>query len=167
MSSRSPGASDRRRNRLLQELVHDPYQAKNKLPEPCVCPVCNAVFTRGRWQWAESWPADSQKHICQACCRIRDNYPAGVIALTGAFAEAHKAELINLARNEERAEISEHALHRILRIEEHPGTVIVKTTDVHLPRRIADAVHHAYKGELHVTYDPEGYLFRAIWRRNN
>ena len=41
------------------------------------CPACNAVFKDGRWQWAESWPADAHKETCQACHRTKDNYPAG------------------------------------------------------------------------------------------
>src|SRR5262245_39806821 len=96
-----------RRDRLIQEMVHDPYQAKRKLPEPTVCPICKAVFQEGRWNWAESWPLDSAQEVCQACNRASDNYPAGIITLKGGFAQRRKAELLNLARHHEALENAE------------------------------------------------------------
>ncbi len=44
-------AKQGRQDRLIQENVHDPYMAKLKLPEPTLCPACQAVFRGGRWQW--------------------------------------------------------------------------------------------------------------------
>jgi hypothetical protein len=154
-----------RKDRLMHEHIHDPYKTKHKLPEPTFCPNCKAVFRDGRWCWADSWPADAHQELCQACHRTRDDYPAGIITLTGVFALAHKDELIQLARHHEQQENSEHPLHRIMRIEENPDSIVIKTTDLHLPRRIADALHHAYKGERALHYDEEGYLIRVNWRR--
>ena len=48
-------------------------------------------------------------------------------------------ELINLARNEEAAEKSEHPLNRIASIEQVDAGIVIKTTDIHLPRRIGEA----------------------------
>ncbi|MDP6980799.1 MAG: hypothetical protein QF570_19725 [Myxococcota bacterium] len=39
-----------RRDRLIQEHRHDPYQARAKLKEPSVCSGCQAAFHNGRWQ---------------------------------------------------------------------------------------------------------------------
>ena len=156
-----------RKDRLIHEHVHDPYKTKHKLAEPTVCPVCNAVFHDGRWQWAQSWPMNAHKETCQACHRTKDNYPAGVVRLTGAFLPAHKAEILNLIRRHEKEENAEHPLHRIMKIEEHPDAVIVSTTDIHLSRRIGAALHHAYKGRLDVHYDEEGYFVRVNWNREN
>ncbi|MBI3849078.1 MAG: ATPase [Verrucomicrobia bacterium] len=164
MKARAENPARTRRDRLIHEMVHDPYKTKRKLSEPTVCPVCNAVFLNGRWRWVDSWPLSANKAICQACHRTKDDYPAGVLILTGPFVRTHKVELINLARHHEREENIEHPLHRIMRIEEHPDSLVIKTTDIHLPRRIADAVHHAYKGELDLHYDKEGYFARANWR---
>lgn len=159
------GAS--RKDRLIHEHVHDPYKTKRKLPEPSVCPVCNAVFVDGRWQWAESWPADAHKETCQACHRTNDGYPAGVLTLTGAFVQAHKSEILSLARNHEKQENSEHPLHRIMATEEHPDSIVIKTTDIHLPQRIGEALRHAYSGALDMHYDEEGYLARVSWNREH
>ena len=56
-----------RKDRLILERIHDPYKAKRKLPEPTVCPGCQAVLREGRWQWAKSWPESSHRELCQAC----------------------------------------------------------------------------------------------------
>src|SRR2546421_12752803 len=79
--SKKPTAS--RQDRLLRELIHDPYKTKGKLPEPTVCPICKAVFRDGRWEWAESWPESARQEICQACHRTKDDYAAGIVTLSG------------------------------------------------------------------------------------
>jgi hypothetical protein len=160
-----PDPTASRKDRLIQEHIHDPYKIRRKLPEPSVCPVCNAVFKDGRWQWSESWPFDARKETCQACHRTQDNYPAGVMTLTGAFALARKPEILSLARRHEKEENAEHPLHRIMKIEERPNAVVIRTTDIHLPRRIGEALRHAYKGDLEFQYDEEGYFVRVSWNR--
>lgn len=165
VNTRKPTVGPGRNERLLREHIHDPYKATKKLAEPTVCPVCNAVFTGGRWQWKESWPLDAHQEVCHACRRTRDDYPAGIITLKGPFAVAHKQDLLHLARHHEERERAEHPMHRIMKIDERADTIIISTTDLHLPRRIADAVHHAYKGKLDEHYDEGGYLLRVNWSR--
>ena len=156
-----------RRNRLIHERVHDPYKEQEKPAEPSVCPECKAVFRQGRWQWAESWPVDSQRVLCQACRRIRDDYPAGEVVLTGGFLPAHRDEILGLVRHQEREEKAEHVLNRIMRIEETARRMLILTTDIHLPRRIGEALHHALKGQLTLNYDKEGCFLRVEWSRSD
>ena len=33
-----------------------------------------------------------------------------------------------------------------MQIEDKPASIVIETTDLHLPHRIADAVEHAYHG---------------------
>jgi hypothetical protein len=61
-----------RKNRLIHEHVHDLYKTKSKPPEPTVCPICYAVFKEGWWQWAEFWPIEAHRQMCQTCHRTRD-----------------------------------------------------------------------------------------------
>ena len=166
MKMNVPGPPVVRRDRLIQERVHDPYKTRSKLREPTVCPVCKAVYRGGRWQWVELLPIKANEETCQACHRIKDDFPAGVLTLTGSFVNAHRNEIISVARRHEKLENAEHPLHRILRIEEQPDALVIKTTDIHLPRRIADGIHHAFKGHMAVHYDEGGYLFRANWNRD-
>jgi hypothetical protein len=166
MNTMTPRAGSLRRDRLIRERNHDPYKVSGKLREPTICPVCKAVFRAGRWQWADFWPADSEETVCQACNRIRDGYPAGELTLSGGFVGSHQNELINLARQVAKAESAEHPLHRIMKIEEQRGgTLRITTTDLHLPRRIGDALRRAYKGRLDTQYGEECCFFRANWIR--
>lgn len=155
--------TESRKNRLIQERVHDPYGTRRKLPKQSLCPICKAVFKAGRWQWMESWPVDAPRQICQACQRVRDNYPAGLLTLKGDFVKTHKAEVLNLARNREKRERAQHPLHRIIKIEAQPGKVVVTTTDIHLPKMIGEALRRAYKGKLDLNYGKESCFVRVNW----
>lgn len=156
-----------RMDRLIRERVHDPYKTRLKLPDPTVCPECGAMFHAGRWQWPEYAPTDANEEMCQACHRIRDKYPAGTLTLSGGFVDAHKDEIVNLARNQEKLEKDEHPLHRIMDIEEEPGQIVVTTTDIHLPRRIGEALHKAFEGDLDFRYEEEAYFLRVNWTRES
>jgi hypothetical protein len=50
-------------------------------------------------------------------------------------------------------------------IEDQPDKIVITTTDVHLARRIGEAVHHAYQGDLDVKYSPDEYMVRVSWSR--
>jgi hypothetical protein len=155
-----------RQNRqiLSQESVHDTYRIRGKLPEPTACPECGAVFHKGRWAWAAR-PADAHEHRCPACSRIHDKYPAGSITISGPYLAAHRNELLGQARNEETAQRTDHPLSRIMAVEEHPDHVTITTTDLHLPRRIGDALRRAYDGDLTIVHEKKSYLVRVTWTR--
>ncbi len=153
-----------RRDELRDELVHDAYKSKTKLPEPTRCPDCGAVYRDGRWTWGLA-PADANEEPCPACLRIRDRFPAGYVTLEGEFLQAHRDEVLQLARNREAKEKAEHPLERIMAIEVVDGGVRITTTDTHLARDIGEAVHSAYKGELEYHYNKEENLLRVRWSR--
>ncbi len=153
-----------RRDELRDELVHDAYKSKKKLPEPTRCPDCGAIYEDGRWTWGLA-PADANEELCPACHRIRDHYPAGYVTLEGEFLKAHRDEVLQLARNREEKEKAEHPLERIMAIEDIDGGVQITTTDTHLARDIGEAVHSAYKGELEYHYNKEENLLRVHWAR--
>lgn len=151
-----------RRDRLLQEQVHDSYKSKGKLAEPSVCAQCGAVFHAGRWQWSKA-PANAHETTCPACHRIHDHFPAGYITLQGEFFREHHDEIMNLVHNEEKRERAEHPLKRIIAVESKGNEVLVTTTDIHLARSIGDALHHAYQGDLEYHYNSEQNLLRVGW----
>jgi NMD protein affecting ribosome stability and mRNA decay len=156
-----------RQDRRIQERNHDPYKSKFKLVEPTVCPQCGAVYTDGRWQWADSVAFDANQATCQACRRIADHYPAGIVTLTGSFVPVHKDDILNLIRHLESMEKEQHPLNRIMNIEDGRGTIVVNTTDMHLARRIGDALRRAHKGDLEIRYAEETSFVRVNWRRDN
>ena len=162
-SSRSRSLGRRTSGRAQRKDIIDPYQARQKLSEPTVCSKCGAVYRHGRWQWGHP-TENAQAARCPACRRIDDQLPAGVVTLHGAFAREHKTEIIGLAHNEEMAERGEHALNRIMGIQESEEGLIINTTDIHLPRRIGEAVKRAFHGTLDMQFDDASYFVRVDWR---
>ena len=157
-----PGFHPIRHDRLLQEKAHDTYKSRGKLPEPTVCPYCNAVFKEGRWCWAER-PEKAHEEACPACQRIHDDFPAGFVSLSGTFFLSHRGEIVSLARHAEAHAREEHPLQRIIAEREEADGLLITTTDIHLARAIGEAVHRAYQGELEFHYNPEQNLLRVAW----
>ena len=153
-----------RREQLLQEVVHDTYKLPRKLAEPARCPDCGATFRDGRWSWSGAGgPAKEVR--CPACQRIRDNFPAGFVSVSGEFFAQHRDEILALVRRCEETEKRSHPLERIMKIADDTGGVLVTTTGIHLARRIGDALENAYKGTLLFHYNKEELLLRVDWRR--
>jgi hypothetical protein len=148
--------------RAQNEQRLDPYQTQQKPHEPTVCPQCRAVFHNGRWQWGPS-PEGARSNVCPACRRIADVFPAGIVTAHAAIALRCKPEIISIARNAEAVEQAEHPLNRIMSIEETEAGLVISTTDIHLPRRIASALKRALRGELDVHFDA-AYFVRIDWR---
>jgi hypothetical protein len=79
--------------------------------------------------------------------------------------DAHGEDVLRLVRNEEGREAQDHPLQRIIGIENKEGVVTVTTTDLHLARRIGDALRGAFHGELVIKYSRDEYLVRVYWTR--
>jgi len=149
----------------IADTGHDSYREREHFAEPTVCTGCHAVFHEGRWTW-EKAPAGADQQVCPACRRIEDDYPAGVLTLSGRFFGQHRSEITNLIKNEANAESLEHPLHRIMDMEEgEAGELSITTTDVHLPRRIGEALHGAFHGELDYAYLDDETAVRVSWQR--
>lgn len=161
--SRNPSSREPRKEYLLRERGYDTSK-KAKLLEPMVCRQCRAVYHAGRWTWMAR-PAHAHEEVCPACQRIRDHAPAGILTLSDPFLQERKAEILNLARNEEGRARAEHPLQRVIDIEEEGERIWITTTDAHLARSIGEALHHAYHGELDFRYAEEGSILRVRWDR--
>jgi hypothetical protein len=155
---------ERRHDRLIQEVDHDPYKTKTKRVQPTVCPQCSAVYQKGRWTWGEH-PGDAYRMLCPACLRIRDDLPAGCLTLSGGFFSNNKEEVLNRIRNIEEREQREYPLKRVMDIEEYNDYVTVSFTDAHLTRNAGETLYHAYLGDLDFHYAEEDNMLRVSWRR--
>lgn len=146
----------------IEEVRHDPYLQRDKPKEPALCPECGLVFHKGRWQRSAK-PAGANMHLCPACHRIQDRYPAGFLTIAAPLLEAHRDEILRLVRNEEAREAAGHPLQRIMQIEEGKAGMVITTTDLHLARRLGESLHNAYQGKLSVQYSPNEYRVRVVW----
>jgi len=163
MSARGPRSHDKsHRDRQIEEVGHDPYHARSKPAEPAVCPQCGLIYHRGRWQRAAR-PQHANEHLCPACLRINDRDPAGYITLSGSYVAEHEDEVLRLVRNEAARQGEDHPLARIIEVAGSKGKLSITTTDVHLARRIGDALHAAFHGELTTRYSPDEYRVRVNW----
>ena len=153
-----------RKEQQMDELPIDSYREMAKMPEPTTCPKCGASYVKGRWTWGKA-PAGSFKHKCPACQRIDDNFPAGYVTLKGAFLAAHRDELLNLVKARETRAKEDHALQRIIAVENLADGILVTTTDTHLALGIAEALREAYKGQLDLSFSKAENLLRATWTR--
>jgi hypothetical protein len=152
------------------EKKHDPYRhgtnrGDTKLAEPTVCTGCKAIYQEGRWLWSDNPNPTGQPALCPACERIRDKKPAGEIRISGAFARAHRDEVLARARHIEEREKAEHPLQRIIEIRDEADEIVVTTTDVHVAHAIGVALHAAFKGELQAPWGEKGELLRVRWSR--
>lgn len=153
-----------RRDRMVQEYQHDTYKLRGKLKEPAICSGCGVLFHKGRWTWGAA-PKDAQATRCPACHRIQDKYPKGLVTITGNFKDQQREQVMGVIRNTEAREQQEHPLSRVMAIERRPEGLVISTTDTHLPRRIGEALTHAYRGLLDFHYDQDEDFIRVNWAR--
>lgn len=166
MKSTHPPAATFRPGRhleILDDPLHDPYLERGKIAEPAVCGDCGAIYHQGRWQWGTP-AAGAHAARCPACRRIQEGMPAGYLTIEGDFAQSHRDELLNLVRNLEQREKTEHSLKRIMAIDDADGKLMITTTDIHLARHLGEALQRAYQGDLDFHYNKEQYLLRLRWR---
>lgn len=119
---------------------------------------------KGRWSWGHA-PVVAVDTLCPACRRIHNRYPAGVLEISGTFAESHEREVTRLLRNVETTEGQEHPLERIMTIRHEDERVIVETTGIHLARRLGESLRNAFQGNLAVTYGEDDEHLRIRWSR--
>ena len=165
MKNSGPRRRQRRHNDgASKDARIDPYQPRTKIAGSALCPDCGAVYRRGMWRW-EATPEGSAAHACPACRRTREGFPAGVVTLSGEFLREHHGEIFDLVHNVEKVRKSRHPLQRILATREQEGRLEVTTTDIHIARRLGDALLDAFQGEMHVSYSPGDYFVRVSWSR--
>jgi NMD protein affecting ribosome stability and mRNA decay len=155
----------RRRDKGIKQKRHDVYKQRGKLSEGTTCTTCGVVFSKGRWVW--DYTGETRKQItCPACRRIKDNYPAGFIELSGDFFDENRQEIINLVHNLEIQHKEEHPMQRIMRIlKSRDRITLIETTEVNLARRIGDSISRAYQGQYTFQYDDNYNRIRIQWVR--
>jgi hypothetical protein len=162
-TARQPPFKPGRHEQRTPPRHQDPYRLDAKMADPVECPSCHATYYEGRWTWHRR-PNRVPEVKCPACRRIEDHVPGAMVHLSGSWFEDHRAEVIDRIFTIESRERGEHPLQRVVSMQDDAHGVEVATTDPHLARSIAVALHDAFKGELEMDFSG-GDMPRARWTR--
>lgn len=144
-SSRALAAA--RARRAAKQWV-DSYRPAGKLC-PAVCTQCHATHWEGRWRWDVPQP-DLVPVVCPACQRLRDGVAAHVLELAGAL-PPHWQEVKGLLGNVERAELEEHPMERVMKVEIGDDKVLVGLTGMHIARRLIAALGRRFRKSVRLV----------------
>jgi hypothetical protein len=150
----------------MRPRLEDPYKPVKKYRSNTECPGCGLVFQKGVWKRSQGAGTIQQRKLCPACLRAQQDYPGGVLRLSGGFLTVHHKDILGriegLAQEAER----EHPLERVIRVREESGELLVYATNEHLIARLGKALHRDFKGTLDLEYAPGQNYAVAHWRRD-
>jgi len=167
--TRSKGAPTKIRRNV--QSYGDPYLPKLAPGEAAVCEECHAIYQRRHWyldeqEFARLAVQPATRIIqCPACRKIRDKFPEGEVTVSGAFATAHRNEVINRIHNEEVRAKGLNALERIVELTDKEGVIRVTTTNEKLAQRIGRALQRAFQGTVKYKWSEDTKYLRVQWTR--
>jgi len=160
----------RRMDELYDVKLHDPYMDRNIYKDPTICPSCNLLYHNKRWffddELLEKYKDSAEMKKCPACRKIEDNYPLGILSLSGNYVTKTKELILNLINNEAEYEKKRNPLARIISIEEDSNKIVIKTTTESLARRLGRAVDKAHHGKIKYTFSEDQKLLRVEWSKD-
>lgn len=152
--------------------LEDPYIPRKGFEEPTICPSCNAIYFKKKWNFDENLfkKVEKDKNVnhlkCPACRKIEDHYPMGIIRLAGNFVSEHREEIVNLLHSEEKRAMEKNPLERIMKIEKGDGGIYAETTSDSLALRIGRVLSRAYKGKSDYKFRYGDKFVMVEWRRD-
>ena len=151
--------------------MEDPYLPEEG-QEASICAECNALYQNKRWFFDEKLARrlggtpKVRQVVCPACRKIKDQYPEGILTLSGEFFAERKREVITLLENEAARVAGRSVLDRVIKMtEEGKDKLVVETTTEKLAQRLGRAVYRAYKGELDFRWAESNRFVRVYWSR--
>ncbi|KWD88697.1 BCAM0308 family protein [Burkholderia ubonensis] len=164
-SNAGPARRSLRRDKRTQPHTTDSYREPKRPRGDTYCETCGAVCDAGRWGWRAAF-GDLRQLQCPACKRTQERVPAGELVLRGTYLDAHRDAIFALLKRQADFETNEHALERIMEIDEGVGAITVRTTGRHMVRRLAEALLHAHHGDLALHHRDGEDRLRAEWTRS-
>jgi hypothetical protein len=153
-------------------VLKDPYLREINYKDPNICPSCKAVYHNKRWQLDEELEYKIKlednyaKKMCPACRKINDNYPMGLVSISGNFIDQHKKEILSTVKGEEKRALEKNPLERIIKIEKENQTQYsIKTTTDTLAQRIGKILYNSYKGKVEYKFSEDQKVLRVFWSR--
>lgn len=154
---------------------HDDLRTQEAPREPIVCAGCGAVYVHKHWshsQTARLQPRTAGEpvsvRICGACRRRRSGMPHGFVHVDGDFVRLHRADIVNLLKNEAARAAENNPLAQIVDWHEsgHADDVLVTTTTEHLAVRLGRALEKAFDGRVLYGFSHENKLAHVWWHRD-
>ena len=148
----------------------DPYAMLKAPKGRAVCQKCRAIYANKRWYFdngeARTLMASprTQKLVCPACQKSRDDYPEGIVTLTWSGLREHEAEIRGLISNVEARAMSVNPLERVMKIVRRRKVLEVQTTNDRLAQRIGRELERAYKGKATCRWAHRDMLARVTWQ---
>ncbi len=153
-------------------VLKDPYLRELNYKDPNICPSCKAVYHNKRWQFDDKLEhkikleSNYGKKKCPACRKIKDNYPMGLVSISGNFIDQHKKEILSTIKSEEKRAVGKNPLERIMEIEKTDANqYIIKTTTDTLAQRIGKILHNSYKGKIEYKFSAGQKVIQVFWSR--
>jgi NMD protein affecting ribosome stability and mRNA decay len=157
--------------KFRERRLRDPYIPVKGWPEPTICPRCEALYAKKRWQFSDKLllaaknNRETEYHKCPACHKIEDGYPMGIINLSGPFVAEHREELVSMLKSEERRAMQKNPLERFIKIEKRNGGLYAETTSDALALRVGHLLTRAYKGKHEYHWRSGDKYVEIDWRR--
>lgn len=148
----------------------DPYEMFKAPKGPVICRTCKAIYKNKRWyidsEEARKLAASpgTNKIVCPACQKIKDDYPEGIVTLTWSDLRKHEAEIRGLIANVEERALSVNPLERVMKIARLKKDLEVKTTNDRLAQRIGRELVRAFKGKVTTHWAHRDMLARVAWQ---
>lgn len=131
----------------------DPYAMVKAPKGPAICRKCLAIYADKRWHFDETAARKlaasprTQKLVCSACQKIRDDYSEGIATLKWSGLQDHEAEIMGLIAHVEARAVSVNPLDRVMKIARRTKELEVQTTNDRLAQRLGRALVRSYKGK--------------------
>jgi len=153
-----------------EQSKQDPYAMLKAPKGPAICRKCKAIYSNKRWHLDEAearklgTSPGTQKLVCPACQKIRDDFPEGIVALQWSALRDHEVEIRGLIANVEARAISVNPLERVMKIVRRRKDLEVQTTNDRLAQRIGRELVRAYKGKVTYHWAHRDMLVRVAWQ---
>ena len=152
--------------------AHDAYWNKAQPRDHAHCRQCRAIYHNKHWFFDEGKLKELAKAkkteavLCPACEKVRDHFASGYVKLSGHFLTAHREEILNLIRNEEKKAMGLNPLERIIEIEGNGHGLVVSTTHERLAQRLGKSLKRAFSGEVEYRWSRGEKMARVSWNRD-
>ena len=148
----------------------DPYAMVKAPKGPAICRKCLAIYADKRWHFDAvqatklSASPRTQKLVCPACQKIKDDYPEGTVTLKWAHLRDYEDEIRGLIANVEARAVSVNPLDRVMRVARRKKDLEVQTTNDRLAQRLGRALVRAYKGKAEYKWAHRDMMVRVTWQ---